>query len=267
MSTFKLTKLLLLASLSLNAFAQVEGSKTNNGKALDKKVTQSSLSKADIVHAKQWKLSSKEYEKYKEILRSPRAYFTPNLEKNPLLALALESESEIERQRYADKWVQMQFENNIKVISWQLEVTEAWKRAFPGTPKFAYKNPETAHYAVSNMKNPKASTLNNDWSRLRGNELDITLTEKPRAQLYLSTDNCEKCIDAYKRQYKMLKSGKYSGLDIHFIANPTKKQIVQWATKRVSDSGLDASDVNEHRTVTLNVAEKEVEKVPFVEFN
>ena len=69
----------------------------------------------DELLAKQWHLTVAEYQRFKQILTSPRACFTPNLAKNPLLALALESETEIEQQRYADLWVQMQFENNKKV--------------------------------------------------------------------------------------------------------------------------------------------------------
>lgn len=221
------------------------------------------------MHAKQWNLSEREYERYKEILKSPRAYFTPGLENNPLLALALESESEVDKQRYADKWVQIQFENNIKVISWQLEVDRAWERAFPGVPKFAYKKPEISHYAVANMNNPASrSNVSNFSSSLKKQPLvEELIKTKPRAQLYLAIDNCDKCVKAYQRQYELLKAGKYSGLDVHFISEPSKEQIIGWAKARVADSGLKALDVNESRVVTLNTAKKDVSKVPLVEFD
>lgn len=265
MSTFRLSIAAIALLVSVAAFASQSNDSSSQPQKNESSVTESSLTKADMVHAKQWKLSAEEYERYKQILKSPRAYFTPDLDKNPLLALALESESEIDKQRYADKWVQIQFENNIKVISWQLEVSEAWERAFPGVPRFAYKNPETAHYAVSNMNKPveQADIFSNANTQP---SLEALLQAKPRAQLYLGISSCEGCIEAFQRQYELLKKGKYIGLDIHFVGNPTKEQIIEWARARVSDSGLDAAD-NQSRVLTLNTAQKEVTKVPFVEFD
>lgn len=269
MSAFRLSVSAIALVVSVGVGANQSNESASPIKKTDTSVTESSLTKADIVHAKQWKLTEKEYERYKQILKSPRAYFTPDLDKNPLLALALESESEIDKQRYADKWVQIQFENNIKVISWQLEVNEAWERAFPGVPRFAYKNPETSHYAVANMNAPVAKSNMSDIFSTANNQpsLDELLQSKPRAQLYLAIANCDGCVEAYQRQYELLKSGKYSGLDIHFVAEPTKEQIIEWAKARVADSGLNAADVNQSRVVTLNTAKKEVNKVPFVEFD
>lgn len=265
MSTLRLSAAVLTLLFSMAASANQSDDLPSASKKTEQAVTESSLTKADIVHAKQWKLTEKEYERYKQILKSPRAYFTPNLDKNPLLALALESESEIEKQRYADKWVQIQFENNIKVISWQLEVNEAWARAFPGVPRFAYKNAETSHYAVSNMNKPaaKAGIFSAGNNQPLFEEL---MQERPRSQLYLAISNCDACIDAFQRQYDLLKKGKYSGLDIHFVGEPTKEQIIEWAKSRVLDSGLDAAD-NQSRVLTLNTAKKDVTKVPFVEFD
>lgn len=219
MPTYRLSAVVMVLVVSMTAFAKQSIESPAEIKKTNTAVTESSLTKADIVHAKQWKLTEKEYERYKQILKSPRAYFTPNLDKNPLLALALESESEIDKQRYADKWIQIQFENNIKIISWQLEVNEAWERAFPGVPRFAYKNPETSHYAVANMNSPAAKP---DIFNFASNQSSIedVFKAKPRAQLYLAISNCNGCIDAYQRQYELLKSGKYSGLDIHFVSNP-----------------------------------------------
>lgn len=251
--------LVSLCLVSMAALANLPDESPSPNKTTNTAVTvkDSTLTQADIAHAKQWQLTEKEYERYKQILRSPRAYFTPGLDKNPLLALALESRTEIDRQRYADKWVQIQFENNIKVISWQLAVNDAWERGFSGVPRFSYKNPETAHYAVANMHQPLDQT----------SSLEAALQAKPRAQLYLSIANCDGCLAAYQRHHELLKKGKYSGLDIHFVAEPTKEQIIEWAKARVVDSGLNAADVNQRRVITLNVAKKAVSKVPFMEFD
>ena len=221
-------------------------------------VTQGRLSGSELNHAKQWNLSTEEYEKFKEILKSPRAYFTPNLEKNPLLALALESESAIDRKKYADRWVQMQYENNVKVIAWQLEVSEAWQRQYPGIPKLSYKNPETSQFAISNQSNAAMSPVANGRQ-----PFSFPTADKPRAQLFIAIDGCAECPVAYRRQYEALQSGKISGVDVHFVGSPNKQQIVDWAVAQK----LDAADVNERRVITLNVADKDVPRLPIVEFN
>lgn len=253
---------IIVFSFVFSVFAQEEKdqSLTLNKKTL---TTSSLMSASEANHAKQWKLSLKEYSRYKEILRSPRAYFTPNLDKNPLLALALESESNIDRQRYADKWVQIQFENNVKVIGWQFEVSKAWARAFPGVPRFSYKQPETSHHAIANMgKMPPENDIFNTSPNQRS--LEDMIKPKPRAQLYISVDDCNECSASFNRQYAELQSGALSGIDLHFVGgSSTKDKIIQWAI----DNKLNANDVNDKRVITLNVAEKSVSKVPLLEFN
>lgn len=269
MSTLKLSVFVIAFSVSTTVFANKDTDPVQPAKTANTAVTKSSLTQADINHAKQWKLTAKEYKRYKQILKSPRAYFTPNLDRNPLLALALESDSEIDRQRYSDIWVQIQVENNIKVVAWQLEVNKAWERLYPGVPRFAYKNPETSHYAVANMNNPASKSKVSDIFGGKSNQspLEEFSKVKPRVQLYIAIDNCSTCVEAYHRQYELLQLGKYSGLDIHFVAHPSKEEIIEWAKARVVDRSLNASDVNQSRVVTLNTASKEVSKVPFAEFD
>ena len=91
MSAFRLSVSAIALVVSVGVFANQSNESASPIKIMDTSVTESSLTKADIVHAKQWKLTEKEYERYKQILKSPRAYFMPYLDKNPLLALALES--------------------------------------------------------------------------------------------------------------------------------------------------------------------------------
>jgi len=211
-------------------------------------LTESKLTDSQIRHAESWQLSRSEYKKYLEIMKSPRAYFTPNLDKNPLLALALESKSEEERAKYADKWVQIQFDNNVKVIGWQLDVNEAWKRNYPGMKRFVYKKPGLEHQKISEMFKP----INDP--------LPFNL-QKPRAQLYVKLSNCKECIEAFNVQMKELQSGAIEGIDVQFIGDVDKKAIVQWAISQ----NIKAEDVNEHRIITLNVSDKKISKLPFVE--
>ncbi len=214
----------------------------------DNKISDNQLSNSQQDHAKLWKLSTVEYHNYLKIMQSPRAYFTPNLEKNPLLALALEAKSEQERSEYADRWVQIQYDNNLKVITWQLEVSAAWQRNFPGIPRFTYNKPGLSHHALSNLS----------YSVNKAQD-----PSKIRAQLYLSISNCDACVKAFYQQYNAIKSGKLAGLDVHFVGSPSKAQIVQWAQAQ----SLNLSEVNERRIVTLNISEKTLQNLPQIEFS
>jgi integrating conjugative element protein (TIGR03759 family) len=216
------------------------------------KLTATELETTQFALAKHWKLSEKEMVRFKEILQSPRAYFTPNLDKNPLLALALEAETEEERASYADRWVQLQYDNNVKVIAWQLEVDEAWKRQYPGIPRFAYKQPAFADQVIANQQKGGSFLT----------QLFNQKAEAPRAQLYITTKDCSACIRLYDQQLAALTAGKIAGVDLFFEPGTAKDEIVSWAVKHK----VSADDVNTRKVITLNVAET-AKNIPAIEFD
>lgn len=198
--------------------------------------------------AKNWNLTDEEQKTYKEIMSSPRAYFTPNLDKNPLLALALEAKTPAERAKYADRWVKLQYENNLKVLSWSLETQEAWARNYPGVPRFAYKDGATKNLAVSNQM------------KVFSNTPSLSDLMPSRAQLYIKSEDCSQCVSLFRKLYSMTKSGKYSGIDVHFVGGDAKS-IIDWAIK----NKLDPAEVNDSQIITLNISEKVVDKLPLLE--
>jgi len=218
-------------------------------------ITESILTTQEKSHADVWGLNANEYKRYKKILTTPRAYFTPDLDKNPLLALALEAESDSERAELADRWVKIQYSNNIKTFAWQKEVGEAWERNFPSVPKFSYKDPATSRFSISNITKAKASSSNFNIQSL--------INDKPRAQLFISIDNCEKCVSVFDSVYKSFNKGVYEGIDLFFVGNPSKFEIQGWA----SSNNLNAKDVNELKLITLNLSPKVVVDLPLLEFD
>lgn len=198
--------------------------------------------------AKNWNLTDEEQKTYKEIMSSPRAYFTPNLDKNPLLALALEAKTPAERAKYADRWVKVQYENNLKVLAWGLETQAAWARNYPGVPRFAYKDSSSKNLAVSNQM------------KVFSNTPSLSDLMPPRAQLYIKSADCSQCVSLFKKLYSLAKNGKYSGIDVHFVGGDTKS-IIDWAIK----NKLDPAEVNDSQLITLNISEKFVEKLPLLE--
>lgn len=198
--------------------------------------------------AKNWNLTDEEQKTYKEIMSSPRAYFTPNIDKNPLLALALEAKTPAERAKYADRWVKLQYENNLKVLAWSLETQEAWTRNYPGVPRFVYKDSSAKNLAVSNQM------------KVFSNTPSLSDLMPPRAQLYIKSEDCSKCVNLFNKLYSMTKGGKYSGIDVHFVGGDTKS-IIDWAVK----NKLDPAEVNDSQLVTLNISEKVFENLPLLE--
>lgn len=220
----------------------------------------SSLTKSEIRHAESWGLSKDEYKEFQRILTTPRAFFTPNLKNNPLLALALESESQEERDRYADRWVKIQFDNNVKVVSWQLTVNGAWDRNYPGYKPFAYKKHGLEHQTIKSLVNPDKRPID-DLFKPDNRPLPFAI-EKKRVQLYITASNCNKCDNAFLQQYKELEKGIVGGIDVFFVGGESQEDIVRWAVMQK----LSKEDVNEHRLVTLNHSKKQLKKIPYVEF-
>lgn len=211
------------------------------------------LTQHEKAHASRWNLSPKEYQRYKQILKSPRAYFTPNLDKNPILALALESRTKEERQHYADLWVKIQYENNLKSLVWVLSVDEAWKRNYPGVPRFTYGQPQAEHHAASQKNQPtfKAATLD-----------DVLKNSKPnRKKIFVKTTDCSTCVTKLRELKNALKVGAISGIDVFFVDNPDKATVARWG----ANQGITLQEVNEKRIITLNRTSTHDGLVPYVE--
>ncbi|PHM22034.1 TIGR03759 family integrating conjugative element protein [Xenorhabdus innexi] len=79
--------------------------------------------------AEKWGMKAEEYQRYQHIMAGPRGIQSPGLD--PLTALGIETESEVERRRYAEQWVKAEFARTEKELRFQREVNAAWQRLFP----------------------------------------------------------------------------------------------------------------------------------------
>ncbi|WP_340621553.1 TIGR03759 family integrating conjugative element protein [Xenorhabdus siamensis] len=79
--------------------------------------------------AEQWQLSADEYQRYQHLMNGPRGIRSPGLD--PLTALGIEAENDVERRRYAEQWVKSEFSRTEKELRFQREVNAAWQRLFP----------------------------------------------------------------------------------------------------------------------------------------
>jgi integrating conjugative element protein (TIGR03759 family) len=79
-----------------------------------------------------WKLSDEDWRKYQKIMAGSRGQLSPSLE--PFIALGSETTDPQERRRYAELYVQAEFQRVERELAFQREVTAAWARLYPNTP-------------------------------------------------------------------------------------------------------------------------------------
>jgi integrating conjugative element protein (TIGR03759 family) len=227
---------MLVLLVCFNAYGDTQGKQGTE-------IKESELTDVEFAHAKQWRLSTDEYVRFKSILGSARDYITPSLEKNPVLALGLTARTEQERSYYADLWVSLQYDITVQDIKWQLAVNDAWDKAHPNAVRFAY-TPNTSHKLSSNQN----------------------LMSGVREQLYIRYNGCDKCITRFKESLLKVRRQQISGIDVYFVGSVDNNQIAKWAADRVGDSGLSIRDVNIDKIVTLNISDSTPDSVPFVKF-
>jgi len=79
--------------------------------------------------AESWRLSMGEWAQYKTLMDGPRGIWSPNLD--PITVLGIHAESEIERQRYAELLVMIEFERVEQELLFQRAYDEAAGRLYP----------------------------------------------------------------------------------------------------------------------------------------
>lgn len=83
--------------------------------------------------AKAWGITEDEYLRYLEVMQGPRGTWSGNAD--PILALGVTAGTTEEIKRYAEKYVMQEFERTERELAFQREVTAAWQRLFPNTPR------------------------------------------------------------------------------------------------------------------------------------
>ena len=83
--------------------------------------------------AQAWGLSEAEFRRYQRLMAGQRGQWSPGLD--PIAALGVSTDSEVERRRFAELFVKTEFERTRKEIAFQVAVDQAWQRLYPGTPR------------------------------------------------------------------------------------------------------------------------------------
>lgn len=170
--------------------------------------------------AQEWGLTSKEYERYQEVMQGPRGLYSPGLD--PLTALGIEARSDSERRRFAELQVQAERQRVERELAYQRAYDEAYQRLFPGMKAIEISSSPTAH-SSSSASGP-------------------ALEGSGRLALFV-TDNCLPCIDQVKRL-----QASQAPFDLYFVGSQNDdERIRRWAIL----AGVDPSNVK-NRQITLN---------------
>ncbi|MBF8791574.1 TIGR03759 family integrating conjugative element protein [Pseudomonas monteilii] len=179
-----------------------------------------SQNKLHVKAAQEWGLTSKEYERYQEIMQGPRGVYSPGLD--PLTALGVEARSDSERRRFAELQVQAERQRVDRELAYQRAYDEAYQRLYPGTKAIEISSSSTSQGGSS------AS-----GQALEGNG---------RLALFVK-DDCVPCIDQVKRL-----QASQTPFDLYFVGSQNDdERIRRWAIL----AGVDPSNVKS-RLITLN---------------
>lgn len=178
-----------------------------------------SQNKLDDRAAQEWGLTSKEYERYQEVMQGPRGVYSPGLD--PLTALGIEARSESERRRFAELQVQAERQRVDRELAYQRAYDEAYQRLFPGI---------------------KAIEISTPASGQAGSGSGPALEGNGRMALFVK-DDCLPCIDQVKRL-----QASQTPFDLYFVGSQQDdERIRRWAIL----AGIDPSSVKS-QLITLN---------------
>lgn len=169
--------------------------------------------------AREWGLTSKEFERYQELMQGPRGIWSPGLD--PLTALGIEARSDEERRRFAELQVQAERQRVEKELAYQRAFDEAYKRLFPGE--------KTIELSSAPVQSPTTVS----GPSLQGNG---------RLAVFVK-ENCQACIE----KVKQLQAAR-TPFDLYFVGSQNDdERIRRWAIL----AGVEPSSVKS-RLITLN---------------
>lgn len=170
------------------------------------------LERSRSTQAASWGLSEQEWSRFEQIQAGPRGFWSPNLD--PLTALGVESESDQERQRYAELQVALEAKRAERELAYQNAYTAAWAKLFPGLL------PIQGMASSSPANSPVA----------------------PRTALFVK-DHCQPCVAEAQRL-----QNSDAAFDIYLVGSQGEDERIRtWARQ----AGIDPVRV-QRRQITLN---------------
>lgn len=169
-----------------------------------------------------------EVQKYEAIMKGPRGAFYRRGDSNVYYVLGAEAETEQERRRYAQLYLDQSYQYHNRLAMWVKTFDSVSKERFGNNPRIM-----DVHKA-----NPLQSQLNKGGSEPLFRRL----------KMYIKIDDCQRCIDEVNTELSNVNSGIVGGIDLYFVdANQDDNRIRNWAKSLKLSPQLVASKV-----ITLN---------------
>jgi integrating conjugative element protein (TIGR03759 family) len=186
--------------------------------------------------ARRFGLTTTDWARYEEVMKGEGRYHWSHLD--PVWVLAIDAQSEAERNRYAALAAEQEYERNRKLFLFKDAYVEAFQSKYAHIPLMdldAFEKRYKERQMKAAIDSPEQSLL------------DIAQpinTKGDRMVLFMATNGCPACDGAFMKLMQQQTSGV--ALDLHFIGD-TKSNITTWA-KRM---GIDPADIKDGR-ITLN---------------
>lgn len=199
------------------------------------------LSTTQLDESRLWGLTSREWERYNLLMRGIRGRLsTTNI--SPIEVLGIHAESDAERDRYAQMWAQLMFEDAERVLEFQ----RAYDRAIGRLTRLL---------PIIDSERLKKVNINTD----------LKLKPSDRVLFFVSLD-CSICSVVYERVSGL--QDRVNGIDIYFVnvEGQQKQAIREWAQHvQISPSDVRSGKVSLNLdNGTLSELAPSIQSVPYL---
>jgi integrating conjugative element protein (TIGR03759 family) len=173
------------------------------------------------VRAQQWDLSEVEWQRYQQLMQGIRGSISPSTI-SPIEVLGIHARDETERQRYAEAWAHIMYEDAERILAFQQSYDAAVKRLYPNQPLI-------------------------DVSLLPGKSSETTEFQSTDRLMFFTRPDCPACDLILSKLLKRI--DEVDGLDIYITDVPQGDDgiVRDWA----SSHRIDPAWVH-NRRITLN---------------
>jgi len=188
------------------------------------------------INAERWRITPEEYTNFEYIMQGPLGKWNPTID--PLLALGIYADTEVEQQRYAELYAQQEYALTVKTQAFERAYQEAFRRLYPDATIIANELMQKYH---QHQKNKKGKSVVN------ANQMAMAVQASDRI-VYFARLDCNVCQADILRLQKTLTERGDVAVDIYLPEKSSQEQARQWANNYRIDPKL-----VEAKRLTINI--------------
>lgn len=175
-------------------------------------------------HAKRWGLDDDEYQRYLHVIQGPLGRWNPNID--PVMALGMFAESEAERERYAERYAQQEYELVMRTQAFERSYREAFNRLYPHAQVIASEH-MAGYYAHQSQKRGRNSIPEFLRAVQKGDRL-----------LYFPEVDCSGCAKNVAHLREVLSRNEALSVDVYIRGADGADAARRWARNNKVDITL-----------------------------